>query len=379
MTETLVLIAVMTGGLPWFAPKLRRPLVLAGSLLIAATMLTWIILVPLLYAWLTIAVSRTKWPTWQKLTLVLGVWLGLALLKWVLPRGSHVYFLSVLSMYWACIPPAIICLVVERGRGQLGSLTPTDDWTYLLSLPRFFLPFGQPIGAKRFTESQRPLFTPRLAISALGLGLYGALLQWLVKDLDYMVKVQEISLWDVQHLPRLINNALLIYCVNAAQIFCAVAVFRLLGYGLGSGFRFPLFASSINDGFHRWNYYYYEFVSTVLYLPLASKLRRWMPLWLAYILAGYPSILLGVWAFDNIAFQVAFGWNSTPLRNELSNWREFVGYLAVWTVIILPHVALAPLRRFRKHLWWRIAGHVLTIACGTAALVALYYLRVSIY
>ena len=246
-------------------------------------------------------------------------------------------------------------------------------------MPRFFLPFGQPIGARHFTDSYKQTIAPRLALSALGLGLYGAFLQWLIKDLEYISKVPQVDLWRIEHVPHLANNAVLIYCLNAAQIFCAVAVFRLLGYGLGSGFRFPLLASSITDGFKRWNYYYYGFVSTIIYLPLVSKLRRWMPLWLAYVLAGYPSIVLGVWAFDNIALQIAFNWNSTALRNELTNWREFSGYLVAWSLIIVPQVLLAPFRRFRKHWWWRVAGHVATITVGIVMLVALFSLGVAIY
>jgi hypothetical protein len=376
MALTLALIAAITAPLPWLGHERRSTLVLSGSILIGAVLMRWLIVVPLLFACFTLWVSRTSWPTWQKLTLLLGIWTAAAVGKWMIPRGHFGLILGVLSMYWSCLPAAIICLVVERGRGQLESATPVQEGTYLLALPRFFLPFLQPIGARRFIESRRQFFTWQLALSALGLCLYSGLLRLAIKDRRYLFPPSQADFWQFDHVPRLLNDALYIYGVNAAQLFAAVALLRLLGYGLGSGFRYPLLSSSFADVFRRWNYYYFEFVTGIFLIPLVSRLQRRMPLWLAYVLAGYPSILLGVWALDNIAFQIAIGRNATPLLNELREWNQLAGYIALWSLIIFPQLVLARLRRFRKHLWWRIGAHALTLAVGFGALIAAYYLRV---
>jgi hypothetical protein len=374
----LALIALMGGALPWLHPKQGPKLILAGSLLVGALCLRWLLAIPLLFAWLTVWVSRRPWRTWQKLVLLLGTWTALAVLKWTLPTLSNWRF-SALSMYWACLPPAIICLVVERGRGWLEGGQAWEEWAYLLSPPRFFLPFLQPIGARRFIQSRQATLTPRLALSALGLALYGVLVKLVGNHLDYTVRSPSQDLLRLDHVPRLVENGLLIYAVNAGQIFCAVALFRLLGYGLGSGFRYPLLSSSFSDLFRRWNYYFYEYVSSIFYLPLVSRFQRWMPLWLAYILAGYPSILLGVWVLDNVTFQLAIGKNATPVANELMAWPQLAAYAGIWSLIIFPQVIFARARRFRKRWWYRAGAHALTLAAGVAILIAVYSLGVAIY
>jgi len=365
--------------MPWLEPKLRPRAALAGSILVGALITGWLILVPLLFAWLTVSVSRRTWPTWHKLVLLLGTWTAAVLLKWLVRNGYGLPW-GGLSMYWSCLPAAVICLVVERARGQLDGVTRSDEWTYLLAIPRFFLPFLQPIGARAFVQSRQRRQTPRLALDALGLGLYGVACLLVIMHTHYAIKPPHEALSFAHHAPRVLRNAVRIYAINAAPIFCAVALLRLLGHHLGSGFRFPLLATSFSDLYRRWNYYFYEFVSSIFYLPLVSRLRRWLPLRVAYILAGYPSILLGVWALDNVTFQLAIsGRNAETLVRQVTDWRDLLAHAGIWSLIILPPVAFAAFRRFRKQLWWRVGSVTLTLAAAMGMVTALFYLGVTMY
>jgi D-alanyl-lipoteichoic acid acyltransferase DltB (MBOAT superfamily) len=175
------------------------------------------------------------------------------------------------------------------------------------------------------------------------------------------------------------QNGLRIYAFNATTIFCAVAQLRLLGYDLGSGFRFPFLSSSVAEFYRRWNYYFFEFSTSIFYLPLAARLRRWLPVRVAYVLAGYPSVLLGVWAMHEVLYQVPLGLYGKAALDQLKDWRQLAGYVLVWSCIILPQLALAPFRSLRRSLWWRVAGHVATVGVGVAILVLCFYFGVAVY
>jgi hypothetical protein len=370
-------IAVVTAVAPWLAVERRSTWVLWGSLAVGAIVTRALIVVPLGFAWLTSRVSRTSWPVWQKLAVLLGTWTLVIAARGVAPH-CILFPYRMLFLYWACLPAAVICLVVERARGQLDQLQQKDDLSYLLALPRFFLPFLQPIGAGRLINS-RSAYSPQLALRALGLGLWGVACLLALKYTHYSLRGGGESFDFLRMVQRVVNNGVLIYGVNASGIFCGVALFRLLGYDLGSGFRFPLLASSFSDLYRRWNYYFYEFVSSIFYLPLVTWLRRRLPLPLAYMMAGYPSVLLGVWALDNFTFQLAVDGFGLVVLRQLTDWQDLVAHAGVWSLIILPQVALSRFRQLRRHRWWRVGAHTLTLATCFVLLAALSWLDISLY
>lgn len=373
----LTVIATVTVAVRWCDAS-RRPLAaLIGSVIVGAVLTRWLVVVAVLFAWLVVRVSRSARPTWQKLLLLLGVWTATCIARWSAPRLVGLPY-GTFGMYWSCLPAGVVCLVVERARGRLDGVTRLEEWTYLLALPRFFLPFLQPIGAASFIRSRQKEQTPRALLGALGLGIYGVACWLSVRYTHYAIKPAGEALGFV-HAPRILLNGVRIYGVNAAPIFCAVALLRLLGYQAGSGFRLPFLASSIADFYRRWNYYFYEYASTVFYLSLVGKFRRWMPLSVAYALSGYASVLLGVWLLDNVTFQLAIGRDAQPLLNEVTDVRQLLSYLAVWSLIIGPQVALAPLRRLRRNLWWRVGAHALTLSLCVAVMTLLFCYQLTLY
>jgi len=376
--QALGILACAAVALPWVSAPRRVWLSLAASVAMGALVAGWLIVVPVAFALLAVEVARRAGGVAWKLLVLLGVWLLLIVLRWAAPAWLRLQF-GAWGLYWTCIPPAVIYLVVERSRGQLRDVSRAHEWEYLLALPRFLLPFLQPIGARAFISSRKTSQTPRLALRAFGLSLYAAAGLWVLKATHFAVKSPSDDFSLVLHGPQILANCVLVYAVNASYIFCAVAMFRVLGHDLGSGFRFPFLADSVGDFYRRWNYYFYEYVSSIFYVPLVSWLRRRFPLGLAYILAGYPSILLGVWAVDNVTFQLAVSRGPGSAIEQMTNGRELAGYAAIWTLIIVPHLLASGFRRLRQRRWWQFSARLLTLLAGVVVAVVTFWVGVAIY
>jgi hypothetical protein len=329
-------------------------------------------------AWLAVRVSRARWSNFAKLALLLSVWALVPVVTWFGPRKIWFRY-DELGMYWATLFAPLICLVVERGRGELESLEPWDEWLYLLVFPRFFAPFIQPIGVRRLLDSWRERAEPRVALRALALGLYGLLGCWVIKNTFYALKSPPAPLSLVNHGPQILTNCLRVYAVNATNIFTAVALLRLASFDAGSGFRYPLLASSVADIFRRWNYYFFEFTTSVLYMPLVARLRRYMPLRLAYVVAGYPSVLIGVWLLCNVFGTWPYGQYGLQTWYALKDWKVFLGSVGVWTLIMVPQALSAPFRRLRSHLWWRITQRFVMLATACAFAVYCFVAGLTVY
>ncbi|HVY32721.1 MAG TPA: hypothetical protein VHB79_39565 [Polyangiaceae bacterium] len=374
---TFGLVTALCVALPWLSGTRKRIVLLAASVLVGAAIVRWLLLFPLFLAWLTTRVSRTRWSTPAKLTVVLGVWLLVPVITWFIPRGWGRF--DELSMYWAMLFGPLICLVVERSRGQLEEVGVFDEWLYLLVFPRFFVPFPQPIGVRRFHDSWRGPADVRLALRALALGVYGLGGYFVIRYTFYALKSPTAPLSLVNHGPQILTNGLRIYAFNATSIFCAVALLRLVGYDLGSGFRYPLLATSFADLYRRWNYYLFEFSSSMFYLPLVTRLRRFMPLSLAYVLAGYASVLVGVWGLFNVFGLWPFGQYGVQMWLSMRDVKGLSGYFLVWTVIVVPQVLFAPVRRLRRFLWWRIGGRLITIGTGVGLATYAFIHGITVY
>jgi hypothetical protein len=371
------LLAGLAAAMPWVPRRLQRQVLLGGSLIAAALLLRGSLIIPVGLAWLSPLVARRAWPNWAKLALLLTVWALVPVYGWLAPRGFTPGFTS-LMFYWSTLPAALICLVVERGRGQLEQAEPLDEWLYLLAAPRFFLPFLQPIRAVTFIKSfGRPRFST--AWRGLALGLYGTLGFLIIQYTSYTIKNPGDSFPRLQDALNVGENLLRLYAFNATVIFCAVAQLRLLGYDLGSGYRWPLLSSSVADFYRRWNYYFFEFSSSIYYLPIVSWLRRHVPMAVAHVVGGYLSILLGVWALDNLFSLYTYGAHANMVVQQLKEWHELAAYGLVWSMILLPPALLARFRGLKRSTAWRIAGRVATAIAMVGVYVVFYYYGVALY
>ncbi len=372
--QVLGMLGVMSVALPWLQPQLRSRVVLGFSLLIAGWLLRALLVVPLAFTWLSLQAVEWPWTRAKKLCLLLGVWLGVTVVGWfVIPYLGRY---AILAGYWGSLPAAIIWLVLDHERGRLAGFSRLERALYFLAFPRFCTPFIHPIGAARLLRSFSGTFSPWLPVRALLLGLCGIGAFWLIRNTHFaaMSSTDVFSL--SEHGPRVFRNGVHIYAYNCSSIFLAVAMFRLGGYNLGSGFNWPGLSSSPSEFFRRWNYYFFDFANNVIFVPLASRLRRWLPLWLAYAIGGYASFALGVWVLDII---------SRLPQTPQGTWAAFTNvhdlrvHLVFWTLIIGAQLLIMPARRLRRFWWWKAAGHLGTWGLAIGGLVWLFVTQNRLY
>ena len=86
--------------------------------------------------------------------------------------------------------------------------------------------------------------------------------------------------------------AIQIYCDFSGYTDMAIACARLLGYELTINFRFPYFAQSISDFWHRWHISLSSWLRDYLYIPLGGNRG---PRWFIYRNIMITMLLGGLW------------------------------------------------------------------------------------
>src|SRR5262249_30598351 len=128
-------------------------------------------------------------------------------------------------------------------------------------------------------------------------------------------------------------------------IFLAVAVYRLLGFELPSGFRRPFLSQSFGEFFRAFNHYVRDAVLALFYFPMLGHLRHHARPRLATIGAAYTSIVIGSFLLHDLLVPLAI---SVDLAGTSALYLDPVrigGLLALWTLIIVPNAGIAPRRR----------------------------------
>lgn len=291
------------------------------------------------FALLVITLSRSRLPLWLRLGGVALLWFAAIVPKLWLTREQVLPHMPVF-VYWSGIPFSAIYLVVERQRGALEGASWLDDALYMLALPRIASPFFQAYSPAMFLRSQ--LAAPvdlRLAWRGAVLLLYGSALFVLMAVFPYIpppgAQPVDLRLADTWRAP---HNLVFVYAANASAIFCAVGMFRLMGFDMSSGFRFPLLATSFAEFYRRWNHYVYDSVKSLLLFPLLGRLRTFLPDAVAGALAAYLAIFAGSYCLGQILVPLAL--DPSPrmvLRQALDPYRLLV-LSAPWTLIILPQL-----------------------------------------
>jgi hypothetical protein len=375
---TLGTIAVAAAARPWLPLRHRPAAVLIASIAVAAMILRWFTPVAVASAILAVRTARLPWPTSRRLAVLLGTWLIATAIGWLVLRAPHSAYLPFAG-FWGCLPPALIWLVLDNDSGELEGVPEREQWTYLLALPRFAAPFLQPIGAARFVNSQKLAASPKLAARGLALGLYACVVFYALKHTHFSAKSTTDVLSLAEHGPRIARNIVHIYAYNAGNIFLAVAILRVLGYDLGSGFNWPTLSASPAEFFRRWNYYFFEFANRAIFLPLVSRLRRRrLPVWAAYGIGAYASFALGVWGLDHVS-RLPASYLGISAYASFTNPHELRVHFAMWTLAISGQLLLLPLRRFQRRVWWRVVGNAYTWAVVLAGIVALFVTRNRLY
>jgi hypothetical protein len=293
------------------------------------------------YAVLVVVLARAPGPVFPRALLALGLWVAASVPKlWM--DASHFRLHLPFYLYWVGIPFAAIYLIVERARGVLDDISWRDECMYLLALPRFYIGFYQPISPAKFFASEETGPSAKRAWMGLALGTYGAALEFLRLHMVFVTHHKRgtpipAGVPQVEWLLPA-NNAVYAYIVNASCIFIAVGLFRVLGYNLGSGFRYPLASRSFSEFFRRWNYYIYDAVMSLFFFPLVGRFRRWMPLGAAAIVGAYLAILFGSFGLNTVLVPMAAAKDAFGTARRLLAPEHIFFYAVYWSAIILPQL-----------------------------------------
>ena len=325
---------------PYLSETGFRRALLGLSLVGCAVQLGWDALGVLAFSGLVLGLSRLGGPVLLRVLCALAVWTAALLPKYDLSFqqfAEHIAF----YVFWAGAAFSAIYLIVERSRGALERSSWLEDVTYLIALPRLLMPFFQPLSPSMFWASQRRGVDPKLALRGLGLGVLGIVLFFVMRRMPYIQPPRPDAVQAAHSVPELLipaHNLVFIYASNASAIFCAIGLFRLLGFDMGSGFRYPLASRSFAEFFRRWNYYIYEEVKSLFFFPLMARLRQWLPERLAAVVASYVAIFLGTFGLNAVVVPASL--NADPLISLSRTFTlEYIGFHALyWTGIVLPQL-----------------------------------------
>jgi len=327
----------------------RRWLLIAASAVAAPLALGWWSLALAGYLAAVIAVARAPLSVAIKLAIVLAAWLTVPVLRMCVLDADAQADTIILAMIWAGELYSAFYVIIEREREPPERRSSVGfDVFYLAALPRIAVPYFQPISPSLIATRERPRMPWRVVARGAGLGAWGA--------------VSAVAAWQLVGAIRTLHHPivhaivrhrlaleLLRFLAGYARltytIFLAVAVYRLLGFELPSGYRWPFLSRSFGEFFRSFNHYVRDAVLSLFYFPMLGHLRHRARPRLATIIAAYASILIGSFLLHDLLVPFAisvepvgtFAFYLDPVR---------VGsMLALWTLIILPNAGIAPRRR----------------------------------
>jgi hypothetical protein len=326
----------------------RRRIHVVAALAAWTVALRGLAVIPFGFAAAAIGLARAPGPLLARAVLVFAAWVTVPLTRVMWLDGLAQLHTIVLALLWAGLLYSALFLLVERARALANQRTSVvDDVFYLLALPRVVVPFFQPIAPSRLLRSERPGAPwPSIARGA-GLAGYGIAVAvaapWLARHAVALAEPWHTLVWFLS-----------IYCRVTFTIFLAIAVFRLLGYDLPSGFRYPYASRSFAEFFRRFNHYVRDAVLSLFYFPILGHLRTRMSPRAASIIAAYVSILLGSFLLHDFLVPMALAIDPVETAHHVLAPVRVLGLVALWSLIILPNAGIAP-RREPPRSWQRTA------------------------
>lgn len=329
----------------------RRPVLIAATAVAAPFALGWWSLGLAAYVAVVIATARAPLRVTIKLALALAVWLIVPVLRLCVLDADAQADTIVLAMVWAGQLYSAFYVIIERERErETPERRPSVmfDVFYLAALPRIAVPYFQPISPGLIAARERPRMPWRVVARGAGLGAWGAVSAVAAWRLITTVRtIHHPTVRAVVH-QRLVFELLRFiggYARLTYTIFLAVAVYRLLGFELPSGFRRPFLSRSFGEFFRSFNHYVRDAVLSLFYFPTLGHLRHHAHPRIATIGAAYTSILIGSFLLHDLLVPFAI---SVDLVGTAAFYLDPVrigSMLALWTLIIIPTAGIAPRRR----------------------------------
>jgi hypothetical protein len=332
------------------APLAWRRLVLVAAAAVAAPFALggWSLALAA-YIAAVIAIARAPLSVVAKLALALAAWLTVPVLRICVLDADAQADTIVLAMVWAGQLYSAFYVIIERER-EPPERRPSAafDLFYLAALPRIAVPYFQPISPGLIAARERPRMPWRVVARGAGLGAWGAVSAVAAWHLVRTVQtLHHPTVHAIVH-HRLVLELLRFlagYAHLTYTIFLAVAVYRLLGFELPSGFRRPFLSQSFGEFFRSFNHYVRDAVLSLFYFPMLGHLRHHARPRIATIGAAYTSIVIGSFLLHDLLVPFAISIDPVgPFAFYLDPVR-IASMLALWTLIIVPNAGIAPRRR----------------------------------
>jgi hypothetical protein len=353
------------------APAWRRIILLvAGMIALPIAMGAWA-LVLVGFAVLTIVLARLRQlPIVVRFVVALAAWLVVPVLRvYEFRNNAELQAQTILlAQLWVGMLYAALYMIVERARA-LPDEKPTlvDDAFYLLAPPRLVMPFFQPLSPREVVLAERPQFPKRLLWRGAGLAGYALVVAVAAHELDSIGRHVAHSIAFAGLLIRFVAH----YARAAHAIMLAMAAFRLLGYDVAAGFRYPFLSRTFADFFRRYNHYVRDAVVSLFFMPTLGHLRHKFSRRTASIIAAYTGILIGSLALQDLLIPAGLSLRPFATIHALLRPHRIAGMLIMWSLIVIPNAGLAPRRRAAVPRW-RV---VLQIALVNAIYFGLWYLQ----
>ncbi len=344
----VVVAAVVAACAP---PAWRRPVLIAATAVAAPFALGWWSLALAAYLAAVIAIARAALPVATKLALALAAWLTVPVLRLCVLDADAQADTIVLAMVWAGQLYSAFYVIVERERERE---TPErrpgvmSDVFYLAALPRIVVPYFQPISPSLIADRERPRMPWRVVARGAGLGVWGAVSAVAAWQLVTTVRtIQHPTVHAIVHQRLVFELVRFIagYAHVTYTIFLAVAVYRLLGFELPSGFRRPFLSQSFGEFFRSFNHYVRDAVLSLFYFPMLGHLRHHARPRIATIGAAYTSIVIGAFLLHDLLVPFAISVDPVGTFAFYLDPVRIGSMFALWTLIIVPNAGIAPRRR----------------------------------
>jgi len=287
------------------------------------------------YAGFVCVLVRTRLPVKLQIAAAVALWCTLPGLR-ILTDSVSGSQASILAVLWASLIYSALFVIIERRRypEQASAL---DELVYFFALPRLAEPFFQPIGGRyfRLRDTVRPSW--RLVASGLALGGYGVILSLVVHALA-------TPLPGLPHPLQLLCDFVRFYAMTTSQLFCAVAVFRLLGFDLASGFRQPFVSRSFSEFFRRYNHYVRDAVMALFYFPLLGSLRKTLHPRAAVVLSSFGSIFIGSYLLNDFLVPVVTAVHTRAALRSATAPAHLAVLGVYWSLIVIPPLVALPRR-----------------------------------
>jgi hypothetical protein len=325
-----------------FVPSAWRRVVFAlAAVVCGAFVCGWWGLALAAYAAAVVGIARAPVPIYARLALALACWLvvPVARIRW-LGVDAQVDTI-ILSIIWAGQLYSAFYVIVERERESVETRTSWfSDAFYMTAVPRLAVPFFQPISPMLLARCEKPEMPRRILWRGAGLGAWGlfsAAAAWSLGHAAHRIAKHFV-------VPQLAIGVefLEFYARVTYTIFLAVAVFRLLGFNLPSGYRQPFLSQSFAEFFRRFNHYVRDAVLSLFYFPLLGNLRHHARPRVASIASAYIGILIGSFMLHDLLIPMATTIEPLSQVDYFLDLVRVASMVLLWSLIIWPNAGIAP-------------------------------------